>query len=85
MPQYRKTIDDVAKKYAELGTSYLFNSAGGGNTKISNRLLVATKQRIYILIEQNITIPYDKQFTKYENDIIYKLVTKILLHLSQFS
>ena len=85
MLHYQKQIDDVVEKYAELGTSYLFNSAGGANQIINKHLRNASKQRIYILIKQRKCIPYNTEFSKYENQIIYNLVTKTLLHLSQFS
>jgi hypothetical protein len=85
MLHHKHTIDAVTEKYADLGTGYLFNSAGGGNHNINKRLRFAAKNRIYSLIEKRINIKYDKQFTKKENDIIFSLVTKTLLHLSQFS
>ena len=82
----KQTIDSIMEKYADLGTSYLFDSAGGGGDQpINKRLRFAAKYRIYTLIDKQISIPYDKQFTKEENSIIFKLVTKTLLHLSQFS
>ena len=81
----KQTIDSITEKYADLGTGYLYNSAGGGNHTINKRLRFAAKHRIYSLVEKRINIKYDKQFTKIENSIIFSLVTKTLLHLSQFS
>lgn len=85
MLHYTQTVDSVTEKYADLGTSYILNSAGGVDQTINKQLRVAAKHRIYTLIDKRTSAPYDKQFSKKENEIIFKLVTKVLLHLSQFS
>ena len=84
MLEYQKKIDNVVEKYADMGVNIILNIQGGNNKKISNRIRDAAKERIHTLINKRIAIPYNKEFTKSENNIIYQLVTKVLLHLTHF-
>ena len=85
MIQYEKRIDGAVEKYADMGIHQLLNIAGGGEKNIiNNNIRKAAKERIYALINRRIAIPYNKDFTKQENNLIYQLVTKVLLHLANF-
>ena len=85
MIQYEKQIDSTVEKYADMGIYQLLNIAGGGEKNIiNNNIRKAAKDRIYALINRRIAIPYNKDFTKQENNLIYQLVTKVLLHLANF-
>ena len=85
MIQYEKQIDSTVEKYADMGIHQLLNIAGGGEKNIiNNNIRKAAKERIYALINRRIAIPYNKDFTKQENNLIYQLVTKVLLHLANF-
>jgi len=83
--QYEKQIDGAVEKYADMGMHQLLNISGGGEENIiNNNIRKAAKERIYALINRRIAIPYNKEFTKQENNLIYQLVTKVLLHLVHF-
>jgi len=83
--QYEKQIDSAVEKYADMGIHQLLHIAGGGKKIIINNIIrKAAKDRIYALINKRIAIPYNKEFTKQENNLIYQLVTKVLLHLVHF-
>lgn len=82
MGEYNKQIDKIVEKYADLGVGNVLNVAGASHNKVNKRVRQAAKDRIYILINKRISSPYNKEFTKQENQLIYQLVTKTLLHLT---
>jgi hypothetical protein len=82
MIEYNKHIDKIVEKYADLGVGDVLNVAGGSHQSVNQRVRQAAKDRIHILINKRISSPYNKRFTKQDNEIIYKLVTKTLLHLT---
>lgn len=84
MGEYNKQIDKIVEKYADLGVGNVLNVAGASHNKVNIRVRQAAKDRINILINKRISSPYNKEFTKQENKLIYQLVTKTLLHLTHF-
>ena len=85
MLNYNDQINKIVDKYADLGIANILNVAGYGiNNSINRRMRQAAKDRIYVLINKRVSSPYNKEFTKQENRIIYQLVTKTLLHLTYF-
>ena len=85
MINYQDKVHDTLEKYADMGTNAIMtNAAGGEYIEIDARIRKAAEDRIYALINKRIAIPYNKDFTKTENNLIYRLVTKVLLHLTHF-
>jgi len=84
MSEYKRKIDKIVEKYADLGEGDVLNVAGMGIKPVNKSIRQAAKDRIHILINNRISAPYNKKFSKHENQLIYQLVTKTLLHLTRF-